>query len=181
MAEGAPWLPRRWAMRTVYLGLGLGLIFVHLMPLQTVPRGWAGPDVMVALTLAWVLRRPDHVPPLLVAAVFFLGDLLFQRPPGLWAAIMVMAAQALRHRAPGLREQSFAAEVLAVAGVLVTATLAYRIVLALFVVDRAPLGLSLMQMLATLAVYPLVVAGLHLILGVRRAGRSDPDRAGGRP
>lgn len=167
-------------MRAIYLALCLGLMFLHLMPLQTFPRGWAGPDVMLALTLAWALRRPDHVPALLVAAVFFLSDLLFQRPPGLWSALVMLAVEALRSRAPGLRDRFFVTELVSVAGMLVALTLGYRIVLAVFMVDQAPLGLSLMQMLATMAVYPLVVAVLHLLVGVRRMAPGDMDSMGGR-
>ena len=132
------------------------LIFLHLLPLETLPRGWAGPDVMLALTFAWLLRRPDYVPPLLIAAVFLLADLLFQRPPGLWAALVLLGNQALRAREPVLRDLTFAVEWLSVATTLFVMMLGYRVILALMMVDQAPLGLSLMQVIATLLVYPLV-------------------------
>ena len=59
-----------WMMRAVYLGLCIFVIFLHLLPLDTQPRAWAGPDLMLALTFAWTLRRAEYVPPLLVAAIF---------------------------------------------------------------------------------------------------------------
>lgn len=173
MAERRP--KSRWAMRILFGVLCLLLIFAHLLPLQTLPRGWAGPDVMLALTFAWVLRRPDFVPPLLIAGVFLLADLLFQRPPGLWAALVLLGSQTLRAREPGLRDLTFAVEWVSVATTLVAMTLGYRIILALLMVDQAPLGLSLMQLVATLVVYPLVALVSHGIFGVRKIAPGDID------
>lgn len=169
-----------WPMRAVYLGLILLLVFLHLLPLDTVPRAWAGPDLMLALTFVWVLRRPDFVPPLLIAAVFLLADFLFQRPPGLWAAIVLVACGTLRARAAVLRDQTFPLEWLSVATSLVAMTLGYRIILAILLIDQAPLGLSLMQLLATLAVYPFVVFLSQALLGVRKLAPGDIDTTGSR-
>ena len=72
---------RTWPMRAAFVALSLALIFVHLLPLETVPRKWAPPDILLAFAFAWVLRRPDYVPALLVAGVFLMADLLLQRPP----------------------------------------------------------------------------------------------------
>src|SRR6056297_2968583 len=167
--------PNRWGMRALYLMLCMSLIFLHLLPLDTLPRGWAGPDVMLALTFAWVLRRPDYVPPLLIAAVFLLADLLFQRPPGLWSALVVIASQTLRTREAGLRDLTFAVEWVSVATTLVAMTLGYRIILAILMVDQAPLGLSLMQLVLTLMVYPVVALISHTAFGVRKIAPGDID------
>jgi rod shape-determining protein MreD len=155
--------------------LCLLLIFLHLLPLQLLPRGWAGPDVMLALTFAWVLRRPDFVPPLLIAGLFLLTDLLFQRPPGLWAALVLLGSQTLRAREPGLRDLTFAVEWVSVATTLVAMTLGYRIILAILMVDQAPLGLSLMQLVLTLMVYPVVALISHTAFGVRKIAPGDID------
>ena len=172
--------PNRWSMRAVYLLICLVLIFLHLLPLDTLPRGWAGPDLMLALTFAWVLRRPDFVPVLLIAAVFLLTDLLFQRPPGLWSALVVVGSQALRNREAGLRDLTFGMEWLNVAMTLVAMTLGYRIILALLLVDQVPLGLSLMEMVATLLAYPLVVFVSRIVLRVRKIAPGEVDMQGGR-
>ncbi|EDM72614.1 MreD protein [Roseobacter sp. AzwK-3b] len=165
----------RWAMRMLFGVLCLLLIFLHLLPLQLLPRGWAGPDVMLALTFAWVLRRPDFVPPLLIAGLFLLTDLLFQRPPGLWAALVLLGSQTLRAREPGLRDLTFAVEWVSVATTLVAMTLGYRIILAILMVDQAPLGLSLMQLVLTLMVYPVVALISHTAFGVRKIAPGDID------
>lgn len=178
MAENA--VLHMWVMRLTYLGLGLFVMFFSLLPLQTLPQGWAGPDVIVALTFAWVLRRPEYVPPLLVAAVILLGDLMFHRPPGLWAALVVIAAETLRARHIGLRDLTFAVEWVSVATTLVVMTLAYRTVLAVLLVDQAPLGLSLIQLLMTLLAYPVVVVVSQTLFGVRKLAPGDIDALGGR-
>lgn len=169
-----------WLMRMTYAALALLVIFLSLLPLQMVPRGWAGPDIIVAVTFAWVLRRPDYVPPWLVAGVLLLADLMFHRPPGLWAALVLVGAETLRARHVGLRDLTFAVEWVSVATTLVAITLGYRVILAVLLVDQAPLGLSLMQMVMTLLVYPVVVVCSHLLLGVRKPAPGDIDALGGR-
>jgi len=173
-------LPRAWLMRAVYVGLSAAIVFWHLLPISTVPPSWAGPNLFLALTFAFAARRPDYVPILLVAALALGMDLLLQRPPGLWAAITVLGVETLRNRAPGLRDLTFLSEWAAVSSTLVIMTLTYRIILTLFVVDQAPLGLSLMQLAATLLVYPVVALGVHAVLGVRKRAPGDLDPARGR-
>lgn len=169
-----------WVMRSFYVLLCMIVVFVHLLPVNTTPNGWVGPDLVLAITLAWVLRRPEFVPPILVAVVFLLTDLLFQRPPGLWAALVLLGSETLRARAPGLRELTFPVEWLTVATTLVGMTLAYRVILALLLVDRAPFVLSLMQLLMTLLAYPVVVWLSHVLFGVRKLAPGDLDALGRR-
>lgn len=164
-----------WAMRAVYVGICLMLIYLRLLPLNTVPRGWAGPDLILALTLAWGLRRPEYVPPLLVAGVFLLTDLLFQRPPGLWAGLVLIGSQMLRARAPDLRDLTFPVEWLSVTTTLVAMTLAYRLILGVLMVDQAPLGLSLLELVMTLVAYPVVVLISQSVIGVRKVAPGELD------
>ena len=130
---------------------------------------------MLAFTFAWVVRRPETVPVLSIALVFLLSDMLFQRPPGLWSALIVIGAEWLRSRARGLRDQTFFAEWFAVAVVIVAVTLANRVVLALTVSDLAPLGLVLIQMMMTIVIYPAVVLVSHTVFRIRhpRAGETN--------
>ena len=178
MAEGDR--SRLWMMRALYVTIVLTILFFQLMPLNMVPRVWAGPDLVLAVTLAWVLRRPEIVPPLLVAALMLLADLLLHRPPGLWAALVLITAEMLRARYVGLRDMTFAAEWAAVAVALVALTLSYRLVLNILAVDQAPLGLSLIQLIMTLAAYPLVVIVSQSLFGVRKRAPGDMDALGGR-
>lgn len=169
---------RLWTMRIAYLALALAIIFFHLLPLETGPVRFAGPDLLMALTFAWAIRRPDYVPSLSIAGAMLLADLLFQRPPGLLALLTLVGATQLKRRAGGMRDAGFAGEWAAAALVVVAVTVLNRLVLAVLAVDQAPLGLTLIRMLMTLAAYPLVALGSHLVLGVRKpAPREDGSMA----
>ncbi|NCQ25270.1 MAG: rod shape-determining protein MreD [Rhodobacteraceae bacterium CG17_big_fil_post_rev_8_21_14_2_50_63_15] len=168
-------IPRHWIMRMLYVVLCLILIFVLLLPLGILPPSWAGPDLMLALTFAWVVRRPDYVPAALIAIIALSMDLLLQRPPGLWAALVVGGAEALRNRVLVLRDLGFSAEWATVASTMILVTLGYRFVLALLMVDQAPLGLSLMQLISTLTIYPVVAFVSQTVLGVRKLAPGDVD------
>ncbi|NCU20454.1 rod shape-determining protein MreD, partial [Candidatus Falkowbacteria bacterium] len=45
----------------LYLAIAAVLLFLRLLPISPGTGGLPGPDLMLALTLAWVLRRPDYV------------------------------------------------------------------------------------------------------------------------
>ncbi len=165
-------------MRSLYVLVCMVLLFLQLLPLDTVPKAWAAPELMLAVTFAWVLRRPDCAPPVLIALIFLLADFLVQRPPGLWAALVLLGSETLRNRAPGLRDLTFPVEWLTVATTLVIMTLGYRIILGLTVIDQAPLGLSLIQMVMTLIAYPIVVLITQSVFGIRRRGPRDTDTRG---
>ncbi|SNR46437.1 rod shape-determining protein MreD [Puniceibacterium sediminis] len=165
-------------MRAAFIALCLVIMFFHLLPLETMPRRWAAPDLLVALCFAWALRRPDYVPALSVAGVMLLADLMFQRPPGLWAALVVMAVHWLKSRERRQRETTFVLEWFTVAGCLISITLIYRVVLLILMVPSGPPFLILMQLAMTILFYPLVVILSHLTLGVRRSAPGEVDRLG---
>ena len=171
---------RLWLMRAAFGALALCIMFFHLLPLDTQPRGWAPPDLLIAFTFAWAMRRPDYVPVLLIAGITLLADLLFQRPPGLMAALVVVACEYLKTRFGGLRDASFAGEWLAVCVMIVAVTVLNRLVLLVMAVDMAPLGLTLIQMVLTMLAYPLVALVTGSLMGVRRLTPSDADSVGGR-
>lgn len=171
-------LPRRWVMRALYVVVVTFLVFLQLLPFEHLPPKFAGPDLVMALTFAWAVRRPEYVPILLVAVVGVVLDLLLQRPPGLWAALMVIGTEALRNRSSALRSLSFVAEWASVAGTMLAVTLANRVVLTLLMVQQAPLGLSLMQLISTLLVYPAVVLVSYAIFRVRKRMAHDPEPGG---
>ncbi|WP_197915574.1 rod shape-determining protein MreD [Thiosulfatihalobacter marinus] len=171
MASGL--VSRKWVMRLTFAVLCLAILFLQLLPLETTPRRWAGPDWLVVLTVAWAARQPKYTPPVLVAALFLLADLLLLRPPGLLAAIMVVATHFLNSRASGLRAATFTTEWLTAAAVMVGVALTYRLGLTIFMVHHVPLGLPLMQVIMNIAIYPLVVFLSAILCGVRRTKARD--------
>ncbi len=164
---------RPWFMRLVFLMLCISLMFLHLLPLETLPRGWAGPDLMLAFVFAWVLRRPEYIPALNIALIFLLADLLLQRPPGLWAALVLMTSEILRRRAPALRDLPFSVEWINIATSMVAITVCYHLILIILLIETDPLNLSLMQLLMTILTYPLFVLISQTLFGVRKPGPGD--------
>jgi rod shape-determining protein MreD len=178
MAEAAA--SRRIAWRSVFVALALLIAFVRLLPLGDGGGGVPGPDLLVALALAWAIRRPDYVPTLLVAAVMLVADFIFMRPPGLWAAITVLGVEFLRNREAGFRDLPFLVEWGTVALLMLAMTLANGFVLLVLMVDQPTLGLTLLQLIATILAYPLVVAVTVFALGLRRVAPGEVDDMGHR-
>ena len=171
---------RRVVWRTVFAALALLVAFVRLLPLGDGAGGVPGPDLLVALALAWAVRRPDYVPVVLLAALMLMADFLFMRPPGLWAAITVLGVEFLRNREAGFRDLPFLVEWGMVALLLLVMTLANGFVLLVLMVDQPTLGLTLLQLIATILSYPLVVAVTVFALGLRRVAPGEVDDRGHR-
>jgi len=166
--------------RMIFVALLLAIIFVQLMPIDTLPRRWPWPDMLVVITLVWVARRPDLAPFWAIAGIFLLADFLFQRPPGLWAVLVLILSEAIRKRAPSIRNMPIGLEWGTVTVGIVAITLAYRLILTVVLLPQPPLGLSLIQMAMTIVFYPLVVVVAHIIFGVRRPAPGQVDNLGHR-
>lgn len=189
----------RWAFQVLYLGLVALILFFRLLPLSMVPdvwplpaamvailpdwlspNDWPGPDLLLGLTVVWVLRRPDFMPVLAVAAVFLLDDLLTMRPPGLWALIVLIGTEFLRKRETATRDLPFGWEWLMASAVMGAMVLAYRFAQALFMIPQVSFGPVLLQLLATVAIYPVLAIALQLTFGLRRAAPGEIDAFGQR-
>ncbi|WP_282602264.1 rod shape-determining protein MreD [Paracoccus sp. PARArs4] len=144
------------------------LLFLRLLPLAPGMMGWPGPDMGLALVLAWVLRRPDQLPAILIVLVVLLEDVLLMRPPGLWAIFVLLGAEAARQREQRWRDNGFMVEWLRVAVLVGLMMLAYRVVLILFLLPVANLGQVILQYLATVLAYPVAVFAARWLLGLRR-------------
>ncbi len=173
-------LTRLWAMRMAFAGLVVLILFFQLLPLDTLPRAWAGPDMVLAFACAWALRRPEFVPIWALAGLFLLTDMILQRPPGLWSAIALLGCENLKSRARGLRDGGFATEWLTVCITLTGIMLAYRFALMITFVEAPSLGLTLFELVMTMLCYPLAVAVTHGVMGVRKSVPGELDGIGGR-
>lgn len=171
---------RVWTGRLRYAVIALVILFFQLLPLQTHPRSWGAPDLLLLVTLAFAARRPDHVPTLLVAAAMLLSDMLLQRPPGLWSGLVLILAELLRSRARSLRSLPFPLEWAFVAIGITAITLANRAILAITLVPLSPMGLTLLQLAITIVAYPPVVALAHFVLRVSRPAQGAVDELGHR-
>lgn len=171
---------RLWLMRAGFLVLTLAILLFQLLPMETTPRSWAGPNVLLAFACAWCLRRPEYVPPLALAVAFLLADLLLQRPPGLWALLALIGCENLKSRRRSLRDAGFGAEWITVGVIMIAIALMNRLVLALLLVDTPALSLSLSELVTTVIIYPLVVGITHWLMGVRKTAPGGLDGLGQR-
>ncbi len=169
-----------WLMRGAFVLVALLIMFFHLLPLDTLPRRWSPPDLLLALVLVWSVRRGDFVPPLLIALVMLLADLLYQRPPGLWALLVLLASEFLKSRMPATRETPFLGEWFGVSVVIIGITLLNRLVLGILAVEQPHIALVLVQVIMTIAVYPVVILVSQSLLGVRRLSPADAETMGNR-
>ncbi|MFD2173735.1 rod shape-determining protein MreD [Rhodobacter lacus] len=173
-----PITSRRVLHMGLYTGLVLIVMFLRMLPINPVSTGIPGPDLTLALTLAWVMRRPDYLPAVLIVAVFLLEDFMYWRPIGLWTLIVLLGTEFLRAREEASRDLPFALEMLLVGGVMVAMQVLDRFVLGLLMVEQPPLGRELLRLMMTLIAYPFVVALSLLAFGLRRAATGEVDDFG---
>lgn len=164
---------RVWTYRMVFLVFGLAVIFYRILPLETGTPGLPGPDFILCVTLAWIVRQPGSVPVWAILFLFLLSDFLLQRPPGLWTALALLGSEALRTRRAGILESPFLFEWGMVAGVVLLMEMAQRLILWILVADQPSLGLSLMEGLATIIFYPVVVLISKFLLGMDKLPSVD--------
>jgi rod shape-determining protein MreD len=175
-----PIAARIWLYRALFALLVAMLLFLRLLPLDEGAGRWPGPDLILALAMSWGLRRPDYVPPLLTGTLLVCVDLLTGRPPGLMAALVVLALEVLRAQNALWRDLAFLAE-WAVISVLMTAVVVLDwAVQALFLVPDVAVGLYLIQLIGTVIAYPAVVALSALLFGVRKVAPGEVDALGHR-
>lgn len=171
---------RVWFMRASFTLLALATLFIHLLPLSTLPRAWAMPDLLMGFAFAWSVRRPDYVPILLLAALLLLSDLLLQRPPGLWAVLVLLCCENLKLRAHSMRAANFATEWTTVTVMVLGSMIAYRLVMAILLIEQPSLGLHLIQTMMTILCYPFMVFTSHAFMGVRKTIPGDLETSGNR-
>jgi rod shape-determining protein MreD len=189
-----------WYYRSLFVVLAVVLLFFRLLPLgapsdnwpwSTLPNGvlglfgreprfWPGPDLLMCLTVAWVMRRPDYLPALLIAIVVLTEDMILLRPPGLWAAIMLIGTEFLRSRAALTRELSFAVEWLLAAGLMLAMMVVYRVIFAIALMPQPGFAFALLQTIWSSLCYPLVVILFSLVLDITKPATGEVDSYGRR-
>lgn len=168
-----------WVYRLIYFGVAIVFLFFALLPFGAGEGGLPGPDLMLCLTFAWILRRPDYVPLWLMVPVFLLDDVLLMRPLGLWTLVVLLAAEYLRRRVDHSESQTFGAEVVLGAGCIAATFIANHVILSLLLAETPPVAGQTLQALVTIAFYP-VTALFSQLIGVRRLAPGELDTLGTR-
>ena len=170
--------PSRWIFALSYAGLTFLLLLINIVPFEIWPRKFPGPDLTVAVTFAWLLRNPAHIPAPLVALVFFAADIMLMRPIGLWAALMVVATEFLRGKQAGIRERAFIKEWALASGVLLAATLANAAIMSLAFLEHFQLDKAIIQAASTILAYPLIVAVVRYVFRITAVTATDTGARG---
>ncbi len=169
-----------WLHRGIFLLIALVLFFLRLLPLGSEAGQWPGPDLLLCVILAWVMRRPDYLPVWLIAAVVLIEDMLLMRPPGLWTGLVVLTAEFLRGRVALTRELSFIVEWLLAGALALGLLMAYRTVFVIAMLPQPGLGFALVQTVGTVICYPLVVGLSLYVLNVHKPAMGEVDARGRR-
>ncbi|MDZ7906592.1 MAG: rod shape-determining protein MreD [Cypionkella sp.] len=169
-----------WRGRIGFVLIAALLVFLALLPIGGDAGRWPGPDVLLCIVFAWMMRRPDYLPLWLLAGVMLLADTLLMRPVGLWAALTVIAAEVLRTRSVLMRELSFPMEWAVVAGLMLLMLLIYRFVFALTLLPQVGFGAGMVQWLWSVMAYPAVVLFTSYALALRKPSLGEIDAYGRR-
>ena len=90
----------------LYFCIGLLIIFFQILPLQTTPQSWSGPNVLLVFFAAIVIKRPEFTSSLLIAVVFLIEDFFLMRPPGLMSSLTVLGLYFLKRKFQNQEETS---------------------------------------------------------------------------
>ena len=169
-----------WSMRLLYSALCGLVVMFHLLPLGQLGAISFSPDIILCITLAWIVRRPDYAPILLIAVIALLADLLLMRVPGLWAALTVLLADSVSKQRHKMRSTGFGVEWFRVSVGIAVIFVVERVALGFLFVETPPLGASIAQYLATLVAYPIVVGVTSGVFRVRKPELIETTPAGRR-
>lgn len=186
-----------WLHRALFVAIALALLFWRLLPLP-IPRlslcaeadGWCsftvwlarmpGPDFLLCVIFAWMMRRPDYLPALLIAAIVLLEDMILMRPPGLWTALVLIASEFVRGRVALTRELNFGVEWLLVAGLMLAMLVVYRLTFAMVLMPQPGFGFAMLQVVWSILCYPVVVFLSRFVLDLHKPAMGEIDAYGRR-
>ena len=169
-----------WTFRMIYVGLAFLIMFLNLLPLGGATALIPAPDLVLAMTLAWALRRPDYVPIGLIVVVGLMGDALLNRPLGLYALLTLIGAEFARRSVDQSIRLTPSSEATIIAPIIIGVLLAERLIYVLVLADPPPLGAHLLHGIVTMLFYPVVALFSQVVVGVRRLQPGELDSLGAR-
>ena len=142
-------------LQLTYLAIVALVVLLQTLPVQSLPHPFAPADVPLAITLAWIMRRPDVMSPILITLAFLFADAILQRPPGLWTLIVLCASIFLRMRTRGRKEVQFLYEWFIISLVIAVSFLVQYFALMFTFLPVPDLQPYLVQVLLGILIYPI--------------------------
>ena len=143
------------------------LIFIKVLPLNTVPKEWTAPDLSLCVTLVWCLRRPTGAPIVLLAALFLLQDIICQRPIGLFAAIATLMCEWAKRQTLRAEEFPFIVEWTTAATAMLAIFILVQSIASLSLIAKPSMWIFAKELIFTILAYPLVTLLCRYGLGLR--------------
>ena len=145
---------KSFAYQLVYFCIGLLIIFFQILPLQTTPQAWSGPNVLLVFFAAIVTKRPEFTSSFLVASIFLIEDFFLMRPPGLMSSLTVLGFYFLKRKFHYQEGNSLIYGWGSVTTCLTIILLLYYFISNLLFIPSAEFRLTLIELIVTLALYP---------------------------
>ncbi len=168
-----------WWNTGLFLVFGMVSIGVPMIPLGLSAGSLPFPDLLFAFMIAWIIRQPETAPLISVVFLALLGDALLMRPLGLWALMLLAGTELVRWRQRAFGEAPFLLEWVSVAVLFVVLLVMQNFLLLVSFAHMHGFTTLAGHAVRTIAIYPLVVAGLHWGLHIRVPRPSmRPNRVG---
>ncbi len=143
------------------------LIFVKILPLNTVPKEWTAPDVLLCVTLVWCLRRPLGTSIILLGVLFLLQDIIFQRPIGLFAVVATLMCEWSKRQALRAEEFPFFIEWMTAAVAVIAIFILVQVIASLSLIATPSMRIFAKESFFTILAYPFVALLCRYGLGLR--------------
>ena len=143
------------------------LIFIKVLPLNTVPKEWTAPDLLLCVTLVWCLRNPIRAPIILLAALFLLQDIILQRPIGLFSAVATLMCEWAKCQALRAKEFPFVIEWVTAAIAMIAIFILVQSIASLSMITKPSMWVFGKELIFTILAYPLVTLLCRYGLGLR--------------
>ena len=143
------------------------LIFIKVLPLNTVPKEWTAPDLLLCVTLVWCLRNPTRAPIILLAALFLLQDIILQRPIGLFSAVATLMCEWAKCQALRAEEFPFVIEWVTAAIAMIAIFILVQSIASLSMITKPSMWVFGKELIFTILAYPLVTLLCRYGLGLR--------------
>ena len=164
---------KSFAHQVVYFCIGLLIIFFQILPLQTTPQTWSGPNVLLVFFAAIVTKRPEFTSSFLVASIFLIEDFFLMRPPGLMSSLTVLGFYFLKRKIHYQEGNSLIFGWASVTACLTIILLLYYFISVLLFIPSAGFRLTLIELIVTLALYPVFSV---LIGSFDKLGSADAEK-----